>query len=93
LANIRIIEAGVVSGIFVVDQLHCAFQGRQTQLAAVRRRLGAGGIACARSRHVVALVEANARIAHLPKPVHLWREHENSVAATTEAKPGSKNCW
>jgi glycosyltransferase involved in cell wall biosynthesis len=34
------------------------------------------------------LVEANARIAHLPKPVYLWREHENSVAATTEAKPG-----
>jgi O-antigen biosynthesis protein len=34
------------------------------------------------------LVEANARIAHLPKPVYLWREHANSVALTTEAKPG-----
>jgi glycosyltransferase involved in cell wall biosynthesis/tetratricopeptide (TPR) repeat protein len=34
------------------------------------------------------LVEANARIAHLQKPVYLWREHENSVASTTEAKPG-----
>jgi glycosyltransferase involved in cell wall biosynthesis/tetratricopeptide (TPR) repeat protein len=37
------------------------------------------------------LVEANARIAHLGKPVYLWREHENSVASTTEAKPGIEN--
>jgi tetratricopeptide (TPR) repeat protein len=37
------------------------------------------------------LVEANARIAHLQKPVYLWREHENSVASTTEAKPGIEN--
>ena len=34
------------------------------------------------------LVEANARIAHLQKSVYLWREHENSVASTSEAKPG-----
>ncbi|MFL6351170.1 MAG: glycosyltransferase [Bryobacteraceae bacterium] len=34
------------------------------------------------------LVEANARIAHLQKPVYLWREHENSVASTSKAKPG-----
>jgi glycosyltransferase involved in cell wall biosynthesis len=37
------------------------------------------------------LVEANARIVHLQKPVYLWREHQNSVASTTEAKPGIEN--
>lgn len=35
-----------------------------------------------------ALVAADARVHHLPKPVYLWREHRTSVALSTTAKSG-----
>lgn len=34
------------------------------------------------------LLEAKARVKHLPKAVYLWREHKRSVAMSTDAKPG-----
>lgn len=39
------------------------------------------GITCA-------LVAADARVAHVAKPLYLWREHRTSVALSTQAKPG-----
>jgi len=35
-----------------------------------------------------ALAAANARVAHVAKPLYLWREHRASVALSTQAKPG-----
>lgn len=39
------------------------------------------GITCA-------LATAGARVAHISKPLYLWREHRTSVALSTQAKPG-----